>query len=467
MVPVMAIIVSWALGGVRGGSQEEESHARVVRIFPEPRKTTVKGRPLVVMQDASGQGWLCRVGTVGIDEVSDVRQQSAYDDKNGTLPRIESIELYAQQRDASTCAQSPQRSGLYWSYELCSGVSARQFRPTGTATIGTPTHVKHDGESHSLGRFVETEGSVPETAPIERLVSLFPGVVGSVDGDGIVYALKRMRGAIVERYIEGEDGRSATAYAACLLAEREAPRRSSGPPAESRIYDEMRIARVTESPLLSYHLLVAAPRQLCSRGELAALATSREMRWLAGACLQHKAEEEWWTYEVCVGNRIRQFRATKQSDESQQASGIVLGKFDDEIGNVDQDESGDYDTFSLANPPMRFQRYSKGDRCDITGLERSANVYFRCSRPNRPIASAEPFIDTLEPFIASVVEKATCEYDITVALPAVCAILVSKYSLCAHKHLITTSVYSFAQEAGDFGASDSATVTHIDCEPAR
>lgn len=425
MLPVVGIILSWALGGVRGANQEENAHARVVRVFPEPRTTTVKSRPLVVMQDASGQGWHCRVGAVGMDELSHVRQESTYDDKNGTLPRIESIELYARQRDASTCAQSPQRSGLYWSYELCAGVSARQFRPRGSATIGTPTHVKHDGDSHSLGRSAETEGSVPETATIELLVSLFPGVVGSVDSDGIVYALKRMRGAIVESYIDGEDGRSATAYAACLLAEREAPRRSSGRPADSRIYDEMRIARVTESPLLSYHLLVAAPRQLCSRGELAALATSREMRWLAGACLRHKAEEEWWTYEVCVGSRIRQFRALKQPGEAQQESGIVLGKFDAETSNVDQDDSGDYDNFSIANSPSRLQRFSRGDTCDVTGLERSANVYFRCSRPSRPVSSVEPLIDSLEPYIASVVEKATCEYDITVALPAVCAILVS------------------------------------------
>lgn len=391
---------------LRSASSEESSSVeRIVRVFPEPQLTPAAAvGPTLAIQDVLGRAWSCRIGDKAGSEVP--AASSAYDDLNGTLPRLASIQAYVQHRSTSTrCLESPKKTGLYWSYELCPGSSARQFRRRRVAATGTPSVVKHDGESHSLGRFVEEQA----TATADKLEAMFPGLAGSELKDGIVVAPARLRGALVERYVDGDGSRSATVYVACLTAEVEF-KASGRPPSsfDSRVYEEVRIARVVEEPLHTYHLLVAAPRQMCARTELADMVAAREIKRLATTCLQHKPAGDYWTYEVCVSVRVRQFRA---NDNDNRHPGYVVGLFDgDDPKRKSRDEPS----------PERVQHYSRGDACDITGRPRAASVKYACA----PRAASDALLDLAnKPAIVAVVERATCEYDITVALPAVCAVL--------------------------------------------
>ncbi|KAJ8611284.1 hypothetical protein CTAYLR_004156 [Chrysophaeum taylorii] len=401
------VVVPWAAlaAAVHRGLEEpagSQQQARVVRVF-----NTIRGGGGLEITDAAGRAYSCRVGTPPPDASSE------YDDRNGTLPSIRSVEAYLRYRGSrSHCIESPKRHG-YWSYELCAGARARQFRRRDNG----------DGESHSLGRFDGTAVARDSTlATPEELAALFPGVAGSTLADGVVLAPEAMRGALVERYADGDGDRSAVAYVACLLAETEPARKHKRAAPETKIYEELRVARVVEQPLHSYHLLVAAPH-MCAREDLAHLALRRELTHLHGRCLRRKAQGDWWTYELCVGDTLRQFRASKDKAASDQQ--FIIGRFDTE------------DTGTTSATHL----YARGDVCDLTGTTRSARVHFQCA----PTSHAA-LLDTATnrgPAVVAVVETATCEYDITVNLPAVCAIF----------------------DRDDLGASGSTSIRHIDCAP--
>ena len=111
--------------------------------------------------------------------------------------------------------------------------------------------------------------------------------------------------------------------------------------------------------------------------------------------------EDWWTYELCYKKSVRQYH-------------IEAGKVTDQfhLGNFTAAESDM--SVPLADPtaaggPLRYvlQRYTGGEKCELTGGNRSAEVRFVCGRGTQAL-------------LEDVQELVSCSYVFTVSTPRLC-----------------------------------------------
>ena len=456
---VVVARVSLAVVDPLAMDEEDEVASRVVRLFGErPPLSMVPAGGYdgsMKIRDHEGGQWVCRFPRKkGLARLQD----------DGSLPPSEALENYEKWRRESTgnatCADAPWKVGHYWAYRLCAGKVAEQIHEVTASPAARTSQQRrqryNDGAGLSpskeeepeeeasstryrLGVFSEEE-SGRQFASFQELESIFPAAVFAEE-DGVATWPSQPRAALVEKYVDGNDGRSFTAYVACLFAESEVrPFGATAPKMAERArqrarFDEdiyslphkIRIVSLVEKPEKSYHALVAAPTLLCARADLADAAVNRETKLLRGSCLRRKAQGDWWTYEVCVGSKVSQYHAAAKTKgdvtktKEEEASGFNIGLF-----------SGEEETLlernfrSLGGPAWRqgfqtkVQHYTNGHLCDLTKTNRSASVHFRCDPETR--ASSSPNNKKM-PSISSIVESMTCEYDILVSLPAVCSLV--------------------------------------------
>mmetsp|Transcript_16681 Transcript_16681/g.50547 ORF Transcript_16681/g.50547 Transcript_16681/m.50547 type:complete len:547 (-) Transcript_16681:574-2214(-) len=432
----VVVVHAWSGPDPLGIDEDENAIARVVRMFPKkpgepelpPRQEYEASMP---MRDKTGGTWLCRFP---------VRRPPPPEDRS--VPPPESVEAYVRWRNdtwAERCAEAPDDGG-YWKYELCLGKMARQFQRQQAPKRQTQRDDDVEQQQqqpngvHLLGLFdAQQQGEPPRFASAEELQRLFGGGAEEEDSRFVASWPPHVRSAIVETYGKGSDGRSATAYVACLLAESEIKPAKLTEKARqvmrsdnAKMYDAdekyVRLAAVVEQPEKHYHLLVAAPTLVCATEDLVGAAIAREVKALDGACLRRKRAGEWWTYEVCVGKAVRQFHARSDDgkvDERDRADGFLIGSFASSETLEWEPNLVDLGlpVWRRGFPYTRVHSYDNGDACDLTGTPRSATVRFRCEPESKAVAKA-----TKPPFIASVVETLSCEYDIVVSLPAACLV---------------------------------------------
>ena len=411
------VLVTWVFGAYEDDpllmDEEDESYARVVRLFTKkPPEPPQEYDGSMAMRDRYGGEWMCRFPV-----------KRRRDDEDPVKPPKIGVDAYTKWRAESAdthCATAPHRGGQFWGYEICVGKIVRQYQ--------IPPRTKQPPGRHevlvryTLGMYRETE---EEYASYDDLKGIFPAALFHKD-DGVASWPSRRRSALMERYVDGTENRSATAYIACLLAESEvrsfstasskmAERARTITRSDAGMYaaKKVRIVAVVEQPEKEYHILVAAPTFLCHTNDFIDATVGRETKVLKGACLRKKLD--WWTYEVCVGKTVRQFHASQDDGsilERDRQSGFLIGTFKSEDAVLERNLR------DLGGPrwrkgfESRLHYYTAGDVCDLTGTPRSARVSFRCDPESR--------VATKVPFIVSVVETMTCEYDILVAIPAAC-----------------------------------------------
>ena len=126
---------------------------------------------------------------------------------------------------------------------------------------------------------------------------------------------------------------------------------------------------------------------------------------LKGVCLRFV--ESWWTYELCVGGKIRQFHAEKKSNNQDDVITMefTLGKYDKQR-NLNMASDGT--AVAKVHPYSKFlQYYGKGTNCDLTKEPRVVNVEYECSNSQHT-------------YIMGIVETSTCTYKMSVATPLLC-----------------------------------------------
>ena len=126
---------------------------------------------------------------------------------------------------------------------------------------------------------------------------------------------------------------------------------------------------------------------------------------LKGVCLRFV--ESWWTYELCVGGKIRQFHAEKKSNNQDDVITMefTLGKYDKPRN---RNMASDGTAILKKHPYSKFlQYYGKGTKCDLTKEPRVVNVEYECSNSQHT-------------YIMGIVETSTCTYKMSVATPLLC-----------------------------------------------
>ncbi|KAI3438201.1 hypothetical protein D9Q98_000638 [Chlorella vulgaris] len=120
---------------------------------------------------------------------------------------------------------------------------------------------------------------------------------------------------------------------------------------------------------------------------------------LAGHC--YYRIEEWWTYELCFKQKLRQYH----KDDGRTVSQYLMGSY---AAGGEQEDEVQLDSSDVAGP-MRYvsQQYTEGEACELTGQPRQAEVRFTCGTGE----------DTL---LTSVKELASCHYLATVTTPRLC-----------------------------------------------
>jgi len=113
----------------------------------------------------------------------------------------------------------------------------------------------------------------------------------------------------------------------------------------------------------------------------------------------------WWSYELCFGAHLRQFRMENTKIITDFSLGNSTHKrFKKAKDNVAVDP--------VSNKPYITHEYTNGTKCDLSGTPRSSSVRFVCGKSQSQIATLD-----------MVKEIATCEY----------LAVVSSHLLCQHQ----------------------------------
>jgi len=282
--------------------------SRVVRIFDAAANLPGAAAPLVI-RDAEGRAYACDAGG------------SAADSARPALAG------YLTWRSAQACATWAAR-GSYWSYEVCFGNSpsvSQTSKDTQRTLLGAPSQ------------------RPPEARSTETLR-------GGIFADILTDANVLLGGGpvVVERFEGGFQGRSADVYVFCGVVDvpdaTEAKRRGALVAAAPLIY------KIVEEPEKLYHVAVVAPKA-CDDAELAKLALRYETRTLRHRCATRRVHGEWWTFEVCLGGQVSQFRQDEATGERE--GGFVIGSYSATVEN---------DTTNATRPRLT-ELYYGGDLC--------------------------------------------------------------------------------------------------------
>lgn len=262
----------------------------------------------------------------------------------------------------------------YWTYELCPGKHVRQFHQDilaapaaeGPSIDATTSKPKLD---FILGRATEGAG---------------PALVSTPEGS-LAYEQKYST--------EGTAGRTARVLYECE-------------PAGMAVGINSDIAKVVEDPPLHYTVTVGVrDPQLC---ELLP-STRRLMAPLNNTCIEHI--DGWWTYEICLGMRLRQYH----NEGGKVVQESIIGLYDWQYGEQLQ-KAG------VGTSPAITQRYHKGSACvgpDVThGKPREATLRFECTPAASGGAGGTGHIAAVS--LLGIKEMPTCVYTITFGSPLMC-----------------------------------------------
>jgi Glucosidase II beta subunit-like protein len=134
---------------------------------------------------------------------------------------------------------------------------------------------------------------------------------------------------------------------------------------------------------------------------------------LEGNCLQRA--EDWWTYELCFGRYVRQFRRGAAPDVAAQvpSAGRVVEPGDESefwlATSLDDSESA----ISERAPVAFAERYVGGDFCPLTKKPRRVEVRYVC---DASLNAVNPISSTL----VSIREPSSCVYSIVVGTALLC-----------------------------------------------
>ncbi|KAJ1921765.1 Protein OS-9 [Mycoemilia scoparia] len=110
---------------------------------------------------------------------------------------------------------------------------------------------------------------------------------------------------------------------------------------------------------------------------------------LKGTCLQYTENTQWWSYEYCHSDMIRQFHIINPKDpiEKQAEMSFKLGSFDQLLpplgleGKAEGDKLGIKEATiseSTGRKKYIYQIWGDGSICDMTGKPRQVEVQFHC-----------------------------------------------------------------------------------------
>jgi len=184
-----------------------------------------------------------------------------------------------------------------------------------------------------------------------------------------------------------------------------------------------KLSATFEDPTHHYHLIVETPL-LCDRDALTKMVFETQLEVFRGSknCVQQK-NEGWFTYNVCPGQHVQQYHAIDKKKIDQL---YTLGKYDSETNTLmAQNGSAFYAPVNSDEPRAYREWYSGGTACDMTGGQpRSAEVHYTCSAKHAQESNEVtlPGAMDMKPFITDIQEGLTCDYTVTVHVPAACII---------------------------------------------
>jgi hypothetical protein len=271
----------------------------------------------------------------------------------------------------------------FWTYEVCPGARVRQFHKEIVPIQTPPSEGAYSGP-----------GSPVTTADL---------LLGEYARAGETVVSRDGALVLTHRYVDGYEGRSAQVVYDCDAGHAAVmkPGGTSGP-----VYELMSI---TEPSLKQYVLTIAARDTV-----MCALLPSplRLLAPLNATCIEHV--EGWWTYELCLGSRLRQYHRDEAGAIVQES---IIGNFDGEYGQrLEHAVAG-------TNAALG-QRYGGGSACDIRkGKPREASVRFECSTgtAGSTSISAGSGHRVVSVTWLAIRESPTCEYTVHLSTPLACA----------------------------------------------
>lgn len=130
------------------------------------------------------------------------------------------------------------------------------------------------------------------------------------------------------------------------------------------------------------------------------LEVRRILKLIETQCFLHY--KGWWSYEVCLSHKIRQFHKNKDTTLDE----FILGHLEliEGVPNLTIEDSQKHARKVVT------QRFTKGTECDVTGTRRSTTVVFKCF-------DNVGFVE-----IMSLEESVSCGYEIVISLPLLCSL---------------------------------------------
>jgi hypothetical protein len=238
----------------------------------------------------------------------------------------------------------------YWTYEVCPMRNVGQFHMEG----------KKRSTVFDLGQYEQGKDTLKRAGP----------------GESMMY---------VQHFSGGTGGRKAVVTYSCGAA-------------------KAKVLSVGESPKHTYNIRVETPL-LCEQGNASALLAPYH-----GQCIKKK--KGWWTHELCLGQKMRQYHKDKKEKIDQE---YLVGSWNQRMnekleadGLAIQEEVLMDETGVEQQKTVFVQQYTDGALCDLTKKPRQVTVWHYCAKEQYGVV------------ITSVEETNTCQYTVAVVVPALC-----------------------------------------------